>query len=104
MNRDVLHALASGDMTLEEAEAFYDAIMDSEAAADAPQVLGMTAVEWTAFAQGVWFDELALWRQAGWPSSCLACGVRIAPADFGWLVKQTATGHRLVHITCPPDS
>lgn len=102
MSRDVLSELASGLATLGQIEAEYDAIMNSDRSADAPVLLGMSSIEWTAFGHGVGFDELARWRTEGWPLRCPMCDKELRPpAEFGWLAQVQEDGtHRLVHIGC----
>ncbi len=77
MTIDILARLVSNEMSLEEVESEYDRVMES---ADGPRpgdALCLTGAEWTAFSQGVWFDELAQWRKDGWPTSCERCGAAI---------------------------
>jgi hypothetical protein len=99
MRVDIIDAILSGELTADEAEAVCELIMDMEGA-DLPEALGLSSVEWTAYAHGVWFDELAQWRQEGWPRSCFVCKGSIVPAEYGWIAKSTAKGHRLIHIRC----
>ncbi len=101
MTVDVLELLGSGQMSLASAEAEYDRVMDPGEGADPRTALCMSRAEWTAFAQGVWFDELARWRKKGWPEECQRCGRKIAVDTFGWLAKEMDSEHRLVHVRCP---
>jgi hypothetical protein len=87
-------------MTMEDVEALYDAIMESELTPDPASTLTLSKPEWTAFAQGVWFDELARWRCSGWPRLCALCGGPIVPSEFGWMVREINGEHELVHIRC----
>ena len=100
MKRDVLHALVSGSMSLDEVEGFYDRLMDSGEVGRAAELLGMSPAEWTAFAQGVWFDELAGWRSRGWPRNCVVCGKEVDIPQFGWLVREMMGTPRLAHVAC----
>lgn len=102
MKRDVLSELASGEVGLAEVEALYDSMMNSDAASLVQDLLGLSSAEWTAFAHGVGFEELARWRADGWPERCPLCGKKLpAPAEFGWFAQAKADGtHRIVHIAC----
>lgn len=105
MKRDLLYELYSGITSLAEAEAIYDSIMGGEEAAAVADHLGLTPVEWTAYAHGVGFAELARWRHEGWPSACARCGQTIAVHRYGWLAREEREGvegaHHLVHVACP---
>jgi hypothetical protein len=102
---DVLAKLLAGEVTLSEVERTYDRLMDGVEKSDAPSVreaLCLSNVEWTAFAHGVWFDELAKWRGGGWPSVCAVCSAPIAVEKFGWLPRENEDEtHELIHIECP---
>ena len=90
MSRDALSELASGEVTLEEIEALYDAIMESDRSAAAQELLGMSSTEWTAFGHGVGFKELARWRAEGWPIRCPLCDKELPlPVNsVGWPRKR----------------
>ncbi len=98
---DVLKGINEGVLTLDEAEVAYDAVMDSDPA-DAPNLLGLSKVEWAAYAKGVWFDELAEWTTHGWPTRCAKCGILIVVEDYGWSPFERSDGkHELRHVVCP---
>ena len=100
MSIDILTCLSNGEMSLEEAEAEYERVMDSSEKLDPRMALCLSREEWTAFAQGVWFDELAEWRKSGWPSTCVRCGRRLDVDAFGWLAQEVEGNHELVHVEC----
>lgn len=100
MKRDVLDEICSARMRLDEAEELYDEIMDSDVGGDLAELLGLSSEEWTAFGQGVWFDELAEWRKNGWPHKCVLCGEDIVLKSFGWLVLERDGVSCLRHIEC----
>jgi hypothetical protein len=98
---DALREIAAGTKTVEDIEAIYERIMNSPDAPKVMDLLGLSRAEWTAFGQGVWFDELARWRSSGWPTRCAECGGPIVPAKFGWLARDRDPDHELVHVECP---
>lgn len=98
--RDVLTELAEGRTSLADVERLYERVMASEHAADAPALLGLSAVEWTAFCQGAHWDDLARFRREGWPRTCGVCGRALAVAAFGWLVREHEGGVALIHVEC----
>lgn len=100
MTRDILTEIHSGSLSLEKAEDIYDKIMDGPEANRAPELLGLTPYEWTAFCHGVSFDVLAKWRSESWPRRCLLCGKEIAIEKYGWLARQHESGAGLFHVGC----
>ena len=104
MTVDVLSKLAANEMSLEEVETEYDRMMDASIDLDPREALGLSNAEWTAFAQGVWFDELAAWRKSGWPAVCAECAYSIDVNAFGWLARGRGERHELIHIECPSSA
>lgn len=107
MSMDALAEISAGTRSVEEIESIYDEIMESSDAAQVRELLGMSTEEWTAFAHGVWFDELARWRTAGWPTRCVRCGETIVPGELGWMAIEHRDEHVLAHVRClagPPQN
>jgi len=102
---DLIQAIIDGTMTFDEAFDMYDKLMDSDYEGDIGEALGLSAIENTAWAHGVWFDELADWRKNGWPNKCAICGKEIVVENWGWFAREIDDGesHELVHIDCMDD-
>ena len=100
MSRDILKELHEGTSTLDDIEQYYDAVMDSEHGGRVPELLGLTADEYTASAHGVYFDVLSRWRYEGWPTNCLVCGKPIEIANAHWLARDLGDRQGLVHMAC----
>ncbi len=101
MTVDVLAELNAGSRTLQEVERLFDSIMKTKDASRVAELLGLSGQEWTAYCHGVWFDELADWRQNGWPSTCGKCGTTVHVNEYGWLAVEDGDGHVLIHLECP---
>lgn len=98
--KDILAEIVDGRITIDEAYAFYDAVMDSDHGGKVPELLGMSVAEYTASCHGVGVEELAKWRSRGWPSKCPICGQPIDVEKFGWMAREANGSHSLVHIKC----
>lgn len=98
---DLLAALARGELTLSQAEDLLDSAMASDAGT-APSRLGMSAVEWSAYAHGAHLSDLARWRLDGWPSTCDVCGLSVDVSAFGWVVRERegTSDVGLIHVSC----
>ena len=97
MQRDILTELRNGSISKEEAYAIYNRVMDSSEAGPAPELLGMSHQEWSAWGYGVGFAELAKWRHEGWPDICPKCGKKIDITKPGWFVKKKGKRHVIFH-------
>lgn len=100
--RDLLKELHDGVLSGDAAYDEYDRVMESDAA-NAPARLGLSGSEWTAFAHGASFEELAAWRYRGWPTTCAICGKPLDANGSGWFAREMSPGkHALVHLACLP--
>ena len=100
MKQDILAKLYQKEISPKQAEAIYKAIITSEAP-KARVLLGMSRIEWTAFAQGADLETLSNWRYGGWPGLCLRCKREIVINKFGWFIHRGRVGKkRLEHISC----
>lgn len=100
--RDLLKELHDGLLSGDAAYDVYDEVMDADAA-NAPALLGLSAIEWTAFGHGASFEEIASWRYDGWPSTCAICGKPLDVNAFGWFARAISSGkHAPVHLDCLP--
>ncbi|MBR7980694.1 hypothetical protein [Burkholderia cenocepacia] len=101
--RDLLGDLASGRLTPKEAEDVYDFYMDNLSKTDppAPEMMGFSKKEWTAYAHGAPFEVIAQWRTHEWPDKCFVCGKAIVSDDYGWFVRKHEGEYALRHIICP---
>ncbi|MFJ4294421.1 hypothetical protein ACIP1U_32380 [Cupriavidus sp. NPDC089707] len=101
---DLLDDLIHGKITPDEADDICSGVLaDTTLNIPAHEALGLTKVEWTAYAHGADFQEVADWRQHGWPDRCFVCGGRIKPESFGWLAREHNGKTQLKHVTCPKD-
>jgi hypothetical protein len=100
---DLLEELGSAKISMADAYRIYDDLMKSSHG-NPEEELGLSKEEWTAFAHGVDFDELARWRTEGWPDRCNVCGRAIDVSRFGWLATEAIEGasdsHVLTHVDC----
>ncbi|SAK99063.1 hypothetical protein AWB82_07266 [Caballeronia glebae] len=101
--RDLLGDLINGRLSPEEAEAVYDWYMDNLTVDDPPvtDMLGFSKKEWTAYAHGAEFQDVANWRAHGWPDTCFVCGKPIVSDNFGWLAREHEGRMQLKHVMCP---
>jgi len=104
VKHDILAELHLGTLSLADAEEFYESVMESEDAHNAQESLGLSRAEWTAFGQGVPFEELAHWRYDGWPTACARCKGNLDLDSSGWFALESGNEHTLVHVTCPPGA
>jgi hypothetical protein len=100
MTRDILMEIANGTTTPDEAEDAVEDLVGSQHDGKIPETFGLSQTEWAAYVHGVGLEEIARWRQHGWPSECPVCGRVVVPSDSGWIPKGTSLKHRLVHISC----
>jgi len=101
---DLLDDLIHGRITAGEADDICSAVLaDTSNSVPANEVLGMTRVEWTAYAHGAEFGDVANWRAHGWPDKCFLCGGKIVPENFGWLAREHDGKIQLRHVVCPKD-
>lgn len=96
--RDILEELHTGRSAVADIYALADATPPSEISSR----WGLTNAEWTAYAQGAGWADLARWRYTGWPSTCAVCGKHLPkPKEFGWFVVESSEGLAgLRHIGC----
>lgn len=104
MSVDVLAELIAGSMSEQDVERMYESVISSPRAADTPRLLGLSEIEWAAFAHGVGFAELARWRRDGWPDRCWFCARPIVVREWGWMVTGPDEAHVLAHIPCMPEA
>lgn len=101
MKHDILDELARGKISPKEAQRIHDEAL-AAGTIGLGEGLGMSNAEYTAHCHGVWFNELAKWRQNGWPTTCAACGKSIDVSKFGWMAREAGRHkHVLEHIECP---
>lgn len=99
---DLLDDLIHGRITPDEADDICSAVLaDKIQTGPAHEILGLTRKEWTAYAHGTGFKDLAYWREHGWPDRCFICGQRIDSDNFGWLAREFDGKVQLKHIVCP---
>ncbi len=99
---DLLQDLIDGQITTEQAEDICSEVLaDTSATVPAHEALGMTRREWTAYAHGAEFLDVANWRVHGWPDRCFVCGQPIALDNFGWLTREHEGRMQLKHVVCP---
>ena len=98
VTRDLLSELYLGRITIDEAYQIYDEIMDSARAPYVAELLEMSDQEWTAYAQGASFGDIARWRFDGWPTRCAECGRSLNPSTYRWTVRQVNGSTTLVHL------
>lgn len=99
---DILDELIRGRLTLSKAEEILERVIDSTDAGSLPAMVGMSAIEWTAFGHGAHLGDLSRWRADGWPSVCDICGKRVFVDEFGWVVRERDGTDEvgLVHVSC----
>jgi hypothetical protein len=99
---NVLQNIIEGQITDEQAEDILNEILtDMSRNVPVHEALGMSRQEWTAYAHGVEFQEIANWRAHGWPNQCFVCGQPIVVNDFGWLARKHEGRMQLKHVVCP---
>jgi hypothetical protein len=96
---DLLDAISRGIMSAEEAEDRAHEIADTRHG-DLRELLGMSSVEYTAYAHGASLVQIARWRRDGWPSHCAICGRNLDVPQFGWVPREIEPVFVLVHIAC----
>lgn len=102
---DLLQELIEGKVTAEQAEDISNEVLeDMGRTVPVHEVLGMSRKEWTAYAHGVEFQEIANWRAHGWPDRCFICGQPIEVDNFGWLAREHEGRMQLKHVVCPKAS
>lgn len=100
--RDLLKDLIEGRITSEQAEDICSEVLDdTSASAPVHETLGMSKREWTAYAHGAEFSDVANWRVHGWPDRCFVCGQSIVLDNYGWLARQHEGKMQLKHVVCP---
>ena len=89
-----------------EAENVYDWYMENLTSEHPPvsEMLGFSKKEWTAHGHGASFKHIAQWREHGWPDTCLICGEKIIPDNYGWLPRWYFEEFGLIHIVCPNEN
>ncbi|SOY71452.1 hypothetical protein CBM2585_B50420 [Cupriavidus taiwanensis] len=99
---DLLDKLIHGKITSDEADDIGSAVLsDTSQTTPAHEILGLSQKEWTAYAHGADFEDVAYWRQHGWPYRCFVCGRKIDSDNFGWLAREFGGKIQLEHIACP---
>ncbi|WP_157025570.1 hypothetical protein [Paraburkholderia heleia] len=99
---DLLQELIEGLITDAQAEDISDEVLaDMDRTIPVHDALGMSRSEWTAYAHGVEFQEIAKWRAHGWPNRCFVCGQLINVENFGWLAREHDGRMQLKHVVCP---
>jgi hypothetical protein len=101
---DILTELFYKRITLYEANAVYEKLMDSKDAGKIVFLLNLTLEEWSAFCQGADFDVISKWRHMGWPEKCAICNKTIEEKNHDWFVFFTGNKVTLRHVVCFPLS
>lgn len=97
--------LIEGLITDAQAEEIADEILaDLGRSVPVHEVLGMSRCEWTAYAHGVEFREIANWRVYGWPNQCFVCKNPIIVENYGWLAREHEGRMQLKHVICPESA
>lgn len=103
-NIDLLGDLINGRITPDEADDICSAVLsDTSLSVSAHEALGMSRKEWTAYAHGVDFANVAEWRAHGWPERCFVCGRAIDSDKYGWLAREHNGTMQLKHIIYPKE-
>jgi hypothetical protein len=103
--RDILALLHDGQMTQQQAEAEFDALLQQQTGGSSgwSAKLGFSQPEATAFSQGASMADLVRFRYEGWPTQCTACGQSLDYWDLRWWFARNDSGApALRHIQCPP--
>jgi hypothetical protein len=100
-NSDLLQAIFSQEKTEAQGAQIISASLDSADAAGTARRLGLSRVEWTAFAHGAALADIAFWRYQGWPTACALCKSPIDVEGFGWQVIDVNETSCLRHLQCP---
>ena len=95
---DILNKLYHSQISIDEAYAYYDSVMESDSADNIQDELRFSKEEWTAFCQGAPLDVLAKWRHEGWPSRCIETNEQLEIKNFHWLVVESEDGFTLKKI------
>lgn len=96
---DILELIATSQINEYEAGIIFNNVVDefhSGKIKSISEELNLTDYEWTAVCQGISWQQLALWRSAGWTALCSICGRKINYLDYGWLIDLNG----LHHIDC----
>ena len=101
MNINVIDEINSGNLSEAQVIDIIESILDTEDAPNVTTILGISNIEWTAYAQGASFGEIAEWRRSGWPKNCAVCGREINISNFGWWVTEMNGVSAIRHIKCP---
>jgi len=101
MTRNLLSEVRSGAVSADEADTIANDILASPDATRVVEQLGLSKKEYTAYMHGTPFDLIARWRYEGWPTECGRCHKPIDSDQYGWTVRETASGSQVLeHITC----
>jgi hypothetical protein len=85
---DLLNDLIHGRVSPVEADDLCSLVLaDTSSTVPANEFMGMSRKEWTAYAHGAEFSEVATWRANGWPNKCFLCGGSIVSDNYGWLAR-----------------
>ena len=102
---DLIRELASGAVSLEEAEALLEVEIEkwrNGEVANWADSVGMTADEQTAYLHGATLDVVATFHSSGWPEACCRCGGAMDRQRDHWMFTMTpAEEPVLVHLECP---
>lgn len=88
----------------DQAQQLLDNILESSNASSVESVLGLSRVEWTAYAQGMSFECIANFRYKGWPRTCIECGRPISVENFGWWFQELHGKVHIKHVQCPCEN
>jgi hypothetical protein len=96
--RDIIGELISGDLSVRDVDRLYDELGPYRV----QRSWLLSRVEWTAFAHGASWRDLARWRMQGWPRICHECRRALPPPrQYGWFVVPRSGGRSgIVHIPC----
>ena len=102
---DILALLHDEKITVQDAEAEFDALLRNSAKDSAgwSAGLGLSQPEATAFSQGASMLQLVRFRYHGWPEKCVVCGQPLNYQQLDWWFTRDQAGTPcLRHIHCPP--
>lgn len=103
MTNDLLAAINRGEVSPDRAEDLAEELTASDHGGNLRGLMGLSQIEYTAYAHGTPLAVLARWRLEGIPELCGVCSKGITPASpGGWLAREVGGSYALVHIACLP--
>ena len=107
MPRNIIEEMSKGEIS--EDEALHIISENLSKKGFDPSCIGISNVEWTAYAQGADLHTITRWRKSGWPTKCSICRNNLPePSEYGWFVWdiiEKKIGNYsgnigLIHINC----